>query len=519
MKIASQIARLLLISTLVSGVVSEAANAARPNFVFILSDDHRWNSLGALDPILQTPNLDRMIAEGVWFREAMVTTPICAASRASILTGMTERTTGVTFETPPLAWEYVEASYPAALKTAGYRTGFIGKLGFGLPNGARESMFTDFQPGPDWPAWKPEQGPVFSRETGEPQRMHEGKVAGLSYFYDVGGEAKHTTETDADRARVFFESLEPGQNFCLSISSIAAHAVDSDPGQFFWSKESDSLYRDATIPFPEKTGSDAFFESRFPEVFAQGENRHRWGWRFDSPEKFQEMVKGYYRLLTDLDRMVGRIRGDLEELGLADNTVIIFMGDNGYFLGERGFADKWTMHELSIRVPLIVYDPRLPENLRGRTIPQPVLNIDIAPTLLSLAGEEPAEFIQGKSLLPLLQGAEKQLWPVTFHEHLFEYRGRLPQTEAVRTDRWKYIRYFNFDPMPEELYDLKSDPDETVNLAETSEYATTLREMRALCAEQVEKYGGTWPHTQQGRKTKYAEMKTAATPQPEPASD
>lgn len=489
---------------------AESERADRPNFIFIVTDDQRWNSLGSLNPILETPQLDRLIEEGVWFQQALVTTPICAASRASIMTGLTERTTGVTFQTPPLAWRYVEASYPAVLKRAGYRTGFIGKFGFKVPRGAREVMFSDFQPGPQWPAWTREKGPVFMDAEGKPRRMHDHHLESHSYFYDVDGEARHITDVDADRARLFLESLEPGENFCLSMSPIAPHAIDRDPDQYFWSKESDALYRDVEIPLPEETGSDAFFESRLPEVFAEGENRRRWGWRFDSPEKFQEMVKGYYRLLSDVDRMVGRVREDLERLGLAENTVIVYIGDNGYFLGERGFAGKWTMHELSIRVPLIIYDPRLPGELRGKVLQQPVLNIDLAPTLITMAGESPEAFIQGKSLLPLLQGHEERLWPVTFHEHLFEYHNRLPQTEGVRTDRWKYMRYFDFSPVLEELYDLEKDPNEIENLAGDTAFAGILQELRELCDEQVERFGGTWPYTKEGRARKYADMKAVA---------
>jgi arylsulfatase A-like enzyme len=502
----------LSILPLAAGFANDAADrdARRPNFIFIYTDDQRWNSLGKLDPILQTPNLDRLIDEGVWFQKATVTTPICAASRASLLTGLTERTTGVTFHTPPLAWNYVKASYPAVLKEAGYRTAFFGKFGFPVPEGAHQAMFTDFEPRPALRAWTREDGPVFIDADGRPRQMHESALEGLHFFYEVDGKARHITDIDADRTAAFLESIRPGENFCLSISTPAPHAIDRDPEQYHWSEASDSLYRDIEIPSPGETGNDSFFESRFPEIFAEGENRRRWHWRFDTPEKYQRMVKGYYRLLTDVDRMVGRIREDLDRLGMADNTVIVLMGDNGYFLGERGFAGKWTMHELSIRVPLIVYDPRLPEELRGRVIDQPVLNIDISPTLLEMAGLKAAEFVQGQSLLPLLQGEEIRLWPVTFHEHLFEYHNRLPQTEGIRTDRWKYIRYFKVDPLLEELYDLEKDPEEIVNLAVSPGHAEVLAELRALCDSRVEQYGGRWPYTDKGREEKAAAMKRAA---------
>jgi arylsulfatase A-like enzyme len=179
---------------------------------------------------------------------------------------------------------------------------------------------------------------------------------------------------------------------------------------------------------------------------------------------------------------VGRIREALKDRGLSDRTAIVYTGDNGFFLGEYGLAGKWTPHEPSIRVPLLLYDPRLPAEVRGASLPQMALNIDIAPTLLELAGVRPPASMQGESLLPLLRG-ETTTWRTDFfYEHVFEHP-RIPKTEGVRTEEWKYIRYVEADPAIEELYDLRRDPQELENLAGRQEWAPVLDELRRSWSE------------------------------------
>ena len=214
--------------------------------------------------------------------------------------------------------------------------------------------------------------------------------------------------------------------------------------------------------------------------------RLRWAIRFWGPTRYQESVKGYYRLVTGIDRVVGRLRAALEKQGLADTTAIVYTGDNGFFLGEYGLAGKWTPHEPSIRVPLLVYDPRLPEEARGHTRPEMALNIDIAPTLLAFAGLDPSASMQGKSLLPLVRGATPE-WRTDFlYEHLFEHP-RLPKMEGVRTEEWKYIRYVDEDPVIEELYDLRRDPQELENLAGRAAWEPVLSGLRQSWSEWSEK--------------------------------
>jgi len=440
---------MLSFSPLLRTGVAAAKQSDSPNIIFIFTDDQRWDALGcAGNPIIQTPQMDTLAARGVRFDYAFVTTPICAASRASAFTGMYERTHGYTFGTPPLAQPYIDISYPRVLRNAGYQTGFVGKLGVNMVKGAEDSMF-------DWY-----------------ENLHR-----TPYFKEVDGKEKHLTDITTDAAMGFIRDSRREQPFCLSISYNAPHAEDNDPRQWIPPHYTDNLYQDVVIP-PPLNGDDAFFYSQ-PLYLQNSLNRTRWYWKFDTPEKYQEMVKDYYRMITAIDMNIERLRNLLEKQNMADNTVIILMGDNGYFLGERGFAGKWLMYEPSIRVPLIVYDPRLPEQQRGRVSGKFALNIDLSPTMLDLAGVNIPQPIQGASLVPLMQGEQPNWRDFVFTEHLFE-RADIPQSEGIRTDRWKYLRY-RHQVDSEELYDLSVDPHETRNLAWRQTYQEPLVKLRQQC--------------------------------------
>jgi arylsulfatase A-like enzyme len=238
------------------------------------------------------------------------------------------------------------------------------------------------------------------------------------------------------------------------------------------------LYADTKIPVHE-TADPAFFEA-LPEFLKTTMNRKRWYWRFDTPEKHQEMVKGYYRMISGVDHVIGRIQAALEEEGLAENTVIILMSDNGYFLGERGYAGKWLMHEPSIRVPMIIYDPRQPESKRGRTLEDMVLNVDVTPTILSLAGVDIPESYHGEDLTGFFSGIPENWRSSIFCEHRLENNPLLPKTECYRDDTWKFIRY-EAEPGLIELYNFRKDPNETNNLAQDSGYEDRLQYYRHKC--------------------------------------
>jgi arylsulfatase A-like enzyme len=214
-------------------------------------------------------------------------------------------------------------------------------------------------------------------------------------------------------------------------------------------------------------------------------NRERWFWRFDTPEKYQEMVKGYYRMISGVDIALGRLLNELKLLDRHRDTIIILMSDNGYFLGERGFAGKWTMHDLSIRVPLIIYDPRMASARRGIIDSSLVLNVDITPTILDLAGLSIPQEIQGRSLVPILNGSMVNPRGMILTEHLWDLP-EIPQTEAVRTEQWKYIRYPQH-PEFEELYDLQNDSIEKNNLIFDKRFSEIRTKLNKICDQLIQK--------------------------------
>lgn len=236
------------------------------------------------------------------------------------------------------------------------------------------------------------------------------------------------------------------------------------------------------MPGPD-LADDKYFEA-LPLSVREGFNRLRWTWRFDTPEKYQHSVKGYYRMIYGIDLEIAKIRKKLAETGQDKNTVIILMGDNGYFLGERQLAGKWLMYDNSIRVPLIVYDPRINKH---QDISEMALNIDVPATILDFAGVKIPATYQGKSLVPIVSGKEKSLnRDTTLIEHLWEFEN-IPPSEGVRTAEWKYMRYVN-DKSAEELYNLKDDPKEINNLAGKAEYQKVLQNFRNKNDELAQKY-------------------------------
>lgn len=448
-----QLSVLLFCCSLLAGcnsVNEKSKSVEKPNIIFILTDDQRWDALGyAGNKIIQTPEMDRLASEGVYFKNAFVTTPICAASRASIFTGMYERTHGYTFQQGNLKQPYADISYPALMRHSGYYTGFFGKFGVNF-----EKVDSLFDVVDDY-----DRNGRFDNSRG--------------YFYkSIGNDTVHLTKFTSWQAVNFIENVPADQPFCLSLSFSAPHAHDPAPEQYFWQPEVDSLYQNHVFDSP-KLAEEIWFENQ-PEYVRNGFNRTRWHWRFDTPEKYQHSMKGYYRMITGIDREIGKIRQVLEEKGMADNTVIILMGDNGYFLGERQLAGKWLMYENSLRVPLIIYDPR---SNTHRDVEDLALNIDIPSTIFELAGLQVPEEWQGVSLAGYTRDeSPARIRDIFLCEHLWNF-DNIPPSEGVRTKKWKYFRYQN-DLAHEELYDLENDPDERKNLAGSSQFNELLTGFR-----------------------------------------
>lgn len=427
--------------------LSAQQTGERPNIIFLLTDDQRWDSLGCMgNPIVRTPEIDRLAERGVTFTNAFVTTSICMTSRASIFLGQYLRTHKINDFATPFTPEQLAATYPQVMRRAGYHLGFIGKYGVG--NEMPEKAF-------DYWRGFPGQGRYFP--DGEP--------------------GPHLTERMGDQALEFLETAPKGKPFCLSISYKAAHVQDEDPRQFLPSPATADLYAGVTIP-PPKTADPRFIAS-LPIEVQRSEGRRRWAIRFGTPALFQESVKNYYRLITEVDTTVGRIRGALARMGADRNTVIVFSSDNGFYLGEHGLAGKWLMHEESIRVPLIVHDPRLESRHWGKRLGQLALNIDLAPTMLASAGLTAPPTMQGRNLYSLIRGETSGWRSDFFYEHHFTARGWIPPVEGVRTERWKYTRYLGTRPEFEELYDLEKDPLEENNLARSPEAGGQLAGLRA----------------------------------------
>jgi arylsulfatase A-like enzyme len=443
---------------LISGSMP-ADRTLRPNLIFLLTDDHRHDALGAMgNQQILTPNLDQLAAEGVLFHNAYVTTPICCISRASILSGQYARRHKINdFKThfTPEAWEQC---YPPLLKKAGYYTGFVGKYGVGAEK--------DF-PKTDFDYWKGIPG----------QPYYEMK--------DEDGKDIHLTWLLGNQCLEFLENVPSGQPFCLSVSFKAPHVQDLDPRQFIFDPAYSDLYQSVNIP-PVLNGSDDVYD-RFPDFFRNhNEARIRWEKRFATPDQYQASVKGYYRLIYGVDVVVGKIRDHLEKLGLADNTILIFTGDNGFFLGEKGLAGKWYAYEESVRVPLIIYDPSLKQKRKGQVREQVALNIDIAPTLLDLANVPVPATMQGKSLVPVYRRSVKRGRKEFLFEHEFEHEG-IPKSEGVISPKWKYFHYLPPAPDHEELYDLTTDPRELNNLATDQRYAARKSKMVTRMRKLIEK--------------------------------
>ena len=424
------------------------AQRDRPNIIFLLTDDLRADGLGVMgNRIVQTPNIDRMAERAITFDNHFVTTSICMASRSSIFTGLHTRAHGVVSFDQPLRPTDFAASYPVLMRTAGYRTGFIGKWGVGkvLPT----TTFDYFR----------------------------GFAGQGHYFPKVNGEAVHLTNLMCDQAMEFLDGCTPERPFCLSISFKAPHVQDEDPRQYLYDPALGSLYANERIPVP-KTAAKKYFDAE-PEFIRNSLGHERWPGLFNTEERYQEMVKGYYRLITGVDMVVGRIREALTARGCAGNTVIIFTSDNGFFLGERQLSHKFLMYEESIRVPLIIFDPRLGPARQSQRRSEMTLNIDLAPTMLDLSGVPRPVAMQGRSLRPLLETRLSEWRRDWFYEHSLTLGGRIPASDGVRTARWKYIRYPENSPVYEELYDLEHDTLEERNLVREPKYFEVLEKLRA----------------------------------------
>ena len=437
-----------------AGVGCTSARAPeRPlNIVLLYADDWRHDTLGcAGNPVVRTPNIDALARDGVRFTRNSVTTAICGVSRASMLTGQWMSRHGCRgfdmFATP---WS---ETFPARLRAAGYWTGHVGKWhNGGFPAAEYDSPASALANGSHW-------------------------------IREADGTRVHVTRKNERDAVEFLRARPEGRPFCLTVAFFAPHAEDGDPRQYLPQPESAALYRDAQVPVPA-SATDAALRALPPFLASSAnEGRRRWALRFDTPERYQESMKDYYRLVSEVDAACGRVVEELRRQGILDRTLVVFTTDNGYLHGEHGLADKWYPFEESIRVPLVVRDPRLPPARRGTTCDATTLNIDLAPTILAAAQVAAPAGMQGRDVAPLyLAGEPREVWRSEFlYEHpTIRSRDFIPASEAVVARDWKFVAWPEWGV--EQLFDLAADPAELHDLAADPAQAARVAELRATLA-------------------------------------
>lgn len=442
----------------------------RPNIVFFFADDQTSSSLGCYgNAVVQTPNLDALAARGVRFDDAFVGQAICWVSRTTILTGLTGRSYGTPEDPEQTRPDAAKVLYPDILRSAGYRTGFYGKWHAKMPKGFDPKAHFD-----------------------EFEDIHRNP-----YYHKMpDGTLRHETEVIIDRGIAFLAEQPKDRPFALNLWFNACHAEDSDrrPGIGFyaWPRSVDGLYDNIEMDRPNLDAPEIF--EALPDFYKTSLSRERFFWALNTPEKYQTNARAYARMVTGIDREIGRFLEALEKAGMAENTIIVYSADNGYHFGNRGLSGKWSHFEESIRVPLIIADPRVPESERGKVSDALAMNLDLPSTFLDWAGATVPTSYQGRSLRPLVEGEMPANWRTeTFHEH-FAVRDRIPAWEGVRTEHFKYARCFDHDY--EFLHDLQADPEERVNLATDPAHEATLAALRQRTDELVKQYGGKLPPLQ-----------------------
>ena len=434
---------------------------SRPNIVFILVDDLRWDELGCTGhPYVRTPNIDRIAREGAMFRNAFMTTPLCSPSRASFLTGQYAHTHGIIDNVDRSAASRALVTFPSLLHQATYETAFIGKWHMGNDDSPR--------PGFDrWVSFKG-QGTYINPDINEDGR----KVKSTGYTTDIlNGYAVEFINRKHDKPFLVY----------LAHKAIHPEVKQNDDGSV------DLTAAERFIPAPRHEG--AFAGNKIPR-------RPNYGRAPTDKPALQRQIGNLpplgpatvttdkailerQRTLLAIDEGVGEILKALERTGQLDNTIIVFTSDNGYFYGEHGLSvERRLAYEESIRLPLLVRYPKL---IKQSTVRDDfALNIDLAPTLLDLAGVSTPPNMQGRSLVPLMKGLRPE-WRSSFLIELYS-DNVFPRIEkmgykAVRNQRWKYIHYLDLNGM-DELYDLKTDPYEMKNLISEPTAKKALDEMK-----------------------------------------
>lgn len=463
------------------------AAASRPNIVFLMTDDQRWDTLGCYGRTdVLTPHIDQLSEQGVTFDNAYYAVAICMPSRTTMFTGryFADHQVGFTYpynRTLP-AEEFAE-SYPAKLKEAGYRTGFVGKFGIRLENTPKTAaQYFDFFAFRRliWPKGDTELRNIFRGDRPKTER----------------------TLKKGDAMIRFLETQPEGQPFCLSISFDAVKN-DQDRDMHIPHVE---LFKDKEMWVPENWVEGKNME--LPKVLDHCRGTYLHVARTSTPEQYQATTRRFAVQGYTVDQQVGRLMAKLKEMDVLDNTIVIYTSDNGRFHGSHGLFDKALLYDESVKELLIIFDGRsAAKSQQGRRVNAMVSSVDVAPTILSLAGLEVPEIMKGLDLSRILNGTQdmSQWRDAVLMENLFLQElhkattkkipdipalndeimaeNRSYRTRGVRTKRYKYFKYYEHDPVIEELYDLEADPSEMNNLISNPEYAGVLSDLRKQTEE------------------------------------
>jgi N-acetylglucosamine-6-sulfatase len=449
-----------------SGAARAQERDGPPNVVVILSDDHRYDFMSFVDgapPFLDTPHFDSMAAQGVHVANAFVTTSLCSPSRASIFTGQYMHRHQVVDNTSGIPEGTV--FFPQLLQEAGWRTAFVGKWHMG-------EDVDDPRPGFDhWVSFRG-QGVYY-----DPELNIDGERRTVpGYTTDI------LTDLALDWLREQADDAE-SEPFFLVLSHKAVHA------EFEPAERHAGRYADEPIPYPVT----------MPRTQANVEGQPRWvreqryGWHgvdyaYHGQFDFDTFYRRYAETLLALDEGVGRVLDWVRGSRFAGNTLVLYLSDNGFSMGEHGLIDKRHAYEESIRIPMISWGPGVvPQGVRRDEV---VRNIDIAPTILDLAGVEPTTVVDGRSMLPVLRGEPMDSTVELLYEYYWEYAfPHTPTTFALRGDRFKYIFYQGIWDT-QELFDLETDPLEQHNLIDIPAYQDTVVAMRGRMWAELERTNG-----------------------------
>ena len=428
-----------------------SSGGRRPNIIFSFGEGQRADSISlAGNPILRTPNHDRIGREGVWFRNSFVMNALCAPARAATMTGMYSHATGALGNDTNYPIPHSIPLFTDLLHEAGYEVALCGKAHMG--EGARD-RYWDYYLGYNAAATNYYHPVMYEGRNG--------KITGPNTY------SGYVDDVVTDRALGWLEQKRE-KPFCLLLWWQAPHAP------FYRARRHLDLYNGIPIPKPDTFDDDLKGYPGKPRAFADADNKI--GTTIlgsDDPRCLEELVKDYYAGLVDVDENIGRVLDWLTETGQLDDTVIVHSSDHGFFLGEWRMYDKRFMHEPSIRVPTMIRYPKLFP--AGRVVDEMVLNLDIAPTLLELAGVSIPSRVQGQSLVKLAKG-ENTEWRKDWLYEYYEYPGsqQVKPNRGLRTERYKLIHYY-LPPQEFELYDLQTDPGEKNNLYGKPEYAELTR--------------------------------------------